>query len=305
MTSNQSTRARVGGGVSMQRMSYREESHWMTLYNTFTTQASVTTKNCCAIISFLDRTVIMFAPPVYYHRVSPTATMPIKGSFGAAGWDLFPTKPGFIPAKTRLLIPIGIQLVIPYGSYGRIASRSGLASRGIDVCAGVIDSDYRGEVQVLLANHSQVAFNYGTEKAIAQLIIETLGPSLQEIRESSEFLNLSHFTTDRGDKGFGSTDNRPHFHQMSTRTVSNVLSHATAMPNSSEQELYDKFIDPKQRELQERAAEKRVEAYGVEHSCHCGSVDCPGRTIVHDLGQTLLKPGQEQYLDQPALQSEF
>ena len=73
----------------------------------------------------------------------------------AAGFDLHSCMNSLIRAKSQGLISTQIAVGIPHGSYGRIAPRSGLALRnGIDVGAGVIDSDYRGELKVLLFNHS-------------------------------------------------------------------------------------------------------------------------------------------------------
>ena len=64
-----------------------------------------------------------------------------------------------VPARGKALIRTGLAFSIPEGSYGRIAPRSGLAAKNfIDVGAGVIDSDYRGEVRVLLFNHSTEDF---------------------------------------------------------------------------------------------------------------------------------------------------
>merc|ERR1711935_1011648 len=80
-------------------------------------------------------------------------------------------------------IPTGIAMAIPEGNYGRIAPRSGLAAKhSIDVGAGVIDSDYRGEVKVLLFNLSDVDFNLKANERIAQLIIEKYTPT--DIAES-------------------------------------------------------------------------------------------------------------------------
>ncbi len=64
-----------------------------------------------------------------------------------------------MPARGKLLVGTGLAFGIPIGNYGRIAPRSGLAAKNmIDIGAGVIDSDYRGEVKVLLFNHSEVDF---------------------------------------------------------------------------------------------------------------------------------------------------
>ena len=75
------------------------------------------------------------------------------------------------------------MLAIPHGAYGRIAPHSGLALKGIDVTAGVIDSDYQGEVKVLLVNHSDIQFEVKTGDCIAQLIVEKI--SLDRLNEEN------------------------------------------------------------------------------------------------------------------------
>lgn len=93
----------------------------------------------------------------------------------------------------------GLAFAIPVGNYGRIAPRSGLAAKhSIDVGAGVIDADYRGEVRVLLFNHSDIDFAINEGDRIAQMIIEkyTL-TDLVEVQELDD--------TVRGAGGFGST----------------------------------------------------------------------------------------------------
>ncbi|KAJ4462004.1 putative deoxyuridine 5'-triphosphate nucleotidohydrolase [Paratrimastix pyriformis] len=78
-----------------------------------------------------------------------------------------------VPPRGRLLVPTGIAIALPPETYGRIASRSGLALKnGIDVGAGVIDGDYRGEIKVLLFNHSDEPFPIAAGSRIAQLICE-------------------------------------------------------------------------------------------------------------------------------------
>ena len=85
------------------------------------------------------------------------------------------------------------------GNYGRIAPRSGLAAKNsIDVGAGVIDSDYRGEVKVLLFNFSEIDFKIAEGDRIAQMIIEKYTiTALTEVETLDD--------TVRGDGGFGST----------------------------------------------------------------------------------------------------
>ena len=88
-------------------------------------------------------------------KLAPSARLPVKGSSFAAGYDLHASEAAVVPARGKALIPTGLAFAIPHGNYGRIAPRSGLAVKNfIDVGAGVIDSDYRGEVKVLLFNLS-------------------------------------------------------------------------------------------------------------------------------------------------------
>ena len=88
---------------------------------------------------------------------------------------------------------------VPEGTYGRIAPRSGLAVKhGIQVGAGVIDSDYTGELKVVLFNHNNKKYNIKPGFRIAQLILEQcVTPEVVEVDDLD--------TTDRGNNGFGST----------------------------------------------------------------------------------------------------
>jgi len=93
---------------------------------------------------------------------TPTARLPTQGSATAAGLDLYASAPKTIPARGKALVDTGLSLAIPLGHYGRVAPRSGLASKhSIDTGAGVIDSDYRGPLMVLLFNYSDVDFEGG------------------------------------------------------------------------------------------------------------------------------------------------
>ena len=104
-----------------------------------------------------------------------------------------------VPARGKALIGTGLAFAIPTGNYGRIAPRSGLAAKNsIDVGAGVIDSDYRGEVKVLLFNLSDVDFTINEGDRCAQMIIEKYTMTqLEEVQDLSD--------TARGEGGFGST----------------------------------------------------------------------------------------------------
>lgn len=130
--------------------------------------------------------------------VDKNAKVPKRGSDDAAGYDLYSINDEIIMPNERKLIDTGIQLEIPKHYYGRIASRSGLAFKnGIDVCAGVIDSDYRNNIFVLLHNSGNKEFNINFGDRIGQIIFEkyhTFNFRLNDIR-----------TTKRGMNGFGST----------------------------------------------------------------------------------------------------
>ena len=81
--------------------------------------------------------------------LSGDAVLPIRSSTGAAGYDLSAAREGVVPAQGKALILTDVAMAIPDGYYGRIAPRSSLAWQNhIGVGAGVIDSDYRGNIGV-------------------------------------------------------------------------------------------------------------------------------------------------------------
>jgi len=133
--------------------------------------------------------------------LSNLAKLPRRASAGAAGYDLYSTENVCIYPGKRATISTGIAIRMPEGVYGRVAPRSSLAVKhGICVGAGVIDPDYRGEIKVLLFNHSknhQYQVNEGDR--IAQLILEKYETPLivQMFGDLDE--------TERGQGGFGST----------------------------------------------------------------------------------------------------
>lgn len=128
----------------------------------------------------------------------PLAKEPKRGSEGAAGYDLYSIEEKTIASKDRGLVDLGISLAIPAGFYGRVASRSGLSVRhGIEVGAGVIDSDYRGPVKVMLHNHGPDDYTIGIGERIAQLIITPVA--------FPGFIYETPDKTSRGAGGFGST----------------------------------------------------------------------------------------------------
>ena len=134
--------------------------------------------------------------------MNDVATMPERKTPQSAGYDLVANTEARIPARGRGLVATGLILAVPEGYYGRIASRSGLSLKnGIEVGAGVIDSDYRGEIKVLLYNHSDVEFIVTLGDRISQLILEKIAtPDLVRVERQNELAG-----TTRGVEGFGST----------------------------------------------------------------------------------------------------
>jgi len=125
--------------------------------------------------------------------------LPEHATMGAAGADLRASAAVEIPPGGRAAVPTGLRVQIPRGHVGLVWPRSGLAVRhGIDTLAGVIDSDYRGEVRVVLANHGPAAFPIAPGDRIAQLLLQSV--------ERADFVASHELEdTDRGGGGFGST----------------------------------------------------------------------------------------------------
>ena len=142
--------------------------------------------------------------------IHPAAKLPTRMTLGSAGLDLFAIKNTEVPPTTcdanghadvgRALIPIGIKLELPSGTVGRITSRSGLSVKSnLEVGAGWIDSDYRGEINVELKNFSSKPYNIRVGDRVAQLvmlpIVDIKVEAVASLRE-----------TERNSSGFGSTN---------------------------------------------------------------------------------------------------
>lgn len=131
--------------------------------------------------------------------MSDTAKMPEYKSEGAAGMDLCADEDAVIPPGSRAAIPTGLKMAIPQGYVGEIRPRSGLARDfGIDVLGGIVDSDYRGEVAVILVNHGKAIMDIKQGDRIAQLLIK-------EVERVAPLRVERLDETKRGDNGFGST----------------------------------------------------------------------------------------------------
>ena len=131
--------------------------------------------------------------------------LPAYETTGSAGMDLRAALPEFEPVilapGERKLIPTGLRIALEPGFEAQVRPRSGLALKHGVTCLnspGTIDSDYRGEVGVILINHGQIAFEINRGERIAQMVI---APCVQAVMAEVDALD----ETARGAGGFGST----------------------------------------------------------------------------------------------------
>ncbi len=143
--------------------------------------------------------------PIKVKKLKEQAVLPTYGSEFSAGADLYACldAPMEIGAGESVFIPTGLAMEIPQGCAGLIYARSGLAcKKGLAPAnkVGVVDSDYRGEIMVVLHNHGRTAQTVSGGERIAQLVITpVLTPSYFQVQELSD--------TQRSEGGFGSTGN--------------------------------------------------------------------------------------------------
>ena len=136
-------------------------------------------------------------------KMAGKAMLPSRGSRFPAGHNLYTLEDVLIPARGQKLIGTGIAIGIPQGTYTRIAPQSGLVYKeSIGIGGGVIDADYRGEVKVIMLNYGKKNYQVQEGDWIAAMIIEKIDTSGMMEVDSLQM-------TDRGDKGFGSTDLSP------------------------------------------------------------------------------------------------
>ena len=136
---------------------------------------------------------------LYIKKLKNSAAIPKRATEGSASHDLASAEETVVLAKVKAVVKTGISIATPEGCYGWIAPTSGLAvKKYIDVGAGVIDSDYRGEVGVVLFNHSDEDIEVKQGDRLAQLILEKI--ATPQVKETADLPS-----TVRGSQGFGST----------------------------------------------------------------------------------------------------
>lgn len=142
---------------------------------------------------------------IYIKKLESAMDLPLPRfmTYGAAGMDLYAnvTEETVIDPKEIKLIPTGISIALPVGYEAQIRPRSGLAIKyGISLVntPGTIDSDYRGEINLIMINFGENSFIIKRGDRIAQMIINKIEiPNIIEVKELND--------TNRGAGGFGST----------------------------------------------------------------------------------------------------
>jgi dUTP pyrophosphatase len=131
-------------------------------------------------------------------KLSQDSKIPFYATEEAAGCDFYSAEDRIIMPGDVAKIPSGIAMEIPNGYFMHIVSRSGLAVKGINKIGGILDSDYRGEIHLLLHNTTKEKFEIEKGQRIAQgLLMPIYRAKFEEVSELSE--------TKRGSGGFHST----------------------------------------------------------------------------------------------------
>lgn len=139
---------------------------------------------------------------------TPAGRCPARAHATDAGLDLLSARGAVVPARGRAVISTGVRLLLPEGTYGQVASRSGLsASHGIEVGAGVIDAGFTGEVSVVLHNHSDKDFEVAAGDRVAQLLVLPTVMVRPSLVSDAEWASATAGSA-RGDSGFGSSGMR-------------------------------------------------------------------------------------------------
>ena len=147
--------------------------------------------------------------------LSDDATAPTRSTKGSAGLDLYSTVDEMIEPGMHSIIPLDIAIEAAQNTYAQIATRSSFAVKGIMVLGGVIDSDYRGNIKVIIKNNSTLQCQITKSQRIAQMIIHQIQtPAIKIVDNLTQTL--------RGKDGFGSSERK----ELTTTPTS-----FTAMPH--------------------------------------------------------------------------
>jgi dUTP pyrophosphatase len=132
-------------------------------------------------------------------QLCENATIPTRAHPDDAGLDIYTPIDVILPPNQVVKIPLGIAIEIPIGFVGMICDRSSMALKGVKTLGGIIDAGYRGEIATILTNVTSQPITLTAKTKIAQMLIM---PILLSPIVKVDLLSDSQ----RGDKGFGSTD---------------------------------------------------------------------------------------------------
>jgi dUTP pyrophosphatase len=163
--------------------------------------------------------------------------IPGQGSYGAAGYDLFASKDVVLPSQKAALVPTGLHVAFPKGYEMQIRSRSGLCLNESVIVMnspGTVDSDYRGEIKVLLFNLGDKDFFIKKGDRIAQAVFAAVA--------FAKFIEVDQLNpTQRGEQGFGSSGlNGP----SNYKNVSDSYLHGDQQNHYDEEECCEDDQDP-------------------------------------------------------------
>jgi dUTP pyrophosphatase len=130
-------------------------------------------------------------------KIVPEAQLPTRSHPDDVGLDLYSIESVAIPPLTARKIHTGIKIMPGLGRWMQVESRSGLGEKGISVLGGIIDPSYRGEVGVILVNHTAIQYNVKAGDKIAQMV--------ERPAYYSDVYEGPVDETERGEKGFGSS----------------------------------------------------------------------------------------------------
>ena len=136
---------------------------------------------------------------IFVQKLDPSAKLPSYAYEGDAGMDLFSFEDCEISPGENRLVSTGVKIVVPEGCAGLVWDKSGIATKHhITTIAGVIDSNYRGELKIALTNLGKESYHIKKGEKIAQLVIQpVVSGTITEVEEMD--------TTERGEEGFGSS----------------------------------------------------------------------------------------------------
>ncbi|KAG7162624.1 Deoxyuridine 5'-triphosphate nucleotidohydrolase-like 9 [Homarus americanus] len=186
-----------------------------------------------------------------FKKLSGNALTPSKGSKLAAGFDLSSAYDIVIAGQGKALIKTDIQVELPEDCYGRVAPRSGLSWKNhIDVGAGVIDRDYRGNVGVVLFNHAKTDFEVKKGDRVAQLICEKIVyPDIEEVEDQFHRDLYAEATETNVEKFIGTADTADKLQENDK--FADKQDFAEKFAEKFSQKFVDKFTEKKLEDMDE------------------------------------------------------